>query len=75
MPWAAIQDGDAAALAARVLPADRAVGHLPAASLSPKAGRRLAHGQTVHFQLAELQLPTCERRNSATCARPVSGAC
>ena len=41
MPWASIQDGDAAALAGRVLPADRAVGHLPAASCS--RGQPAAH--------------------------------
>jgi tRNA pseudouridine55 synthase len=47
VPWAAIQEGDAAWLAARVLPPDRAVAHLRAVSLSPGGGRRLAHGQTV----------------------------
>ena len=47
VPWAAIQEGDAAVLAAGVLPADRAVGHLPAVRLSPEAGRRLGHGQRV----------------------------
>jgi tRNA pseudouridine55 synthase len=46
--WPVIQAGDAAALAARVLPPDRAVGHLPAVFISPEAGRRLAHGQVVH---------------------------
>ena len=34
VPWAAIQAGDATALAAGVLPADRAVGHLPAVHVS-----------------------------------------
>ena len=34
VPWAAIQEGDAAALAAGVLPPDRAVGHLPAVHVS-----------------------------------------
>src|SRR5262245_56635633 len=38
VPWASIQDGDTAVLAARVLPADRAVGHLPAARLSHDSG-------------------------------------
>ena len=47
VPWAVIQGGDAATLVGRVLPPDRAVAHLPAISLLPEAGRRLAHGQTV----------------------------
>jgi tRNA pseudouridine55 synthase len=47
IPWTVIQQGDAAALAAGVLPADRAVGHLAAVRLSPEAGHRLAHGQLV----------------------------
>jgi tRNA pseudouridine55 synthase len=47
VPWSEIQQGDAAALAARVLPPDRAVAHLPAAALSPESGRRLLHGQVV----------------------------
>ncbi len=47
VPWAAIQEGDAGQLAAHVLPADRAVGHLPAVSVSAESGRRLAHGQAV----------------------------
>jgi tRNA pseudouridine55 synthase len=34
VPWAAIQAGDLAALAAGVLPPDRAVGHLPAVHVS-----------------------------------------
>ena len=55
VPWAAIQEGDAAALAARVRPSDEAVGHVPAVSLSVNAGRRLAHGQTV--PLAEVTPP------------------
>lgn len=47
VPSEVIQQGDAATLAARVLPADRAVTHLRAAHVSPEAGRRLAHGQLV----------------------------
>ncbi len=47
VPWAAIQEGNATVLAAGVLPADRAVGHLPAVHLSPDAARRLANGQRV----------------------------
>jgi tRNA pseudouridine55 synthase len=47
VPWAVIQEGNVAALAAGMLPADRAVAHLPAIRLSPEAGRRLAHGQRV----------------------------
>jgi tRNA pseudouridine55 synthase len=46
-PWAAIQEGDVATLGSRVLPPDRAVGHLPAASLAPDSARRLSHGQSV----------------------------
>jgi tRNA pseudouridine55 synthase len=47
VPWAAIQRGEAAALAAAIRPADQAVSHLPAVDLSPDQGRRLAHGQAV----------------------------
>ena len=47
VPWAEIQEGDPTRLIPRVLPADRAVEHLAAVSLSPEGGRRLAHGQTV----------------------------
>jgi tRNA pseudouridine55 synthase len=47
VPWDVIRTGDAAALAARVQPADRAVVHLPAARLSADAGRRLAQGRPV----------------------------
>ncbi len=47
VPWAVIQEGNAAVLAARVLPADRAVAHLPAVHLSADAGRRLANGLRV----------------------------
>jgi tRNA pseudouridine55 synthase len=47
VPWTVIQQGDAAVLAAGVLPADRAVTHLRAVRLSPEAGLRLAHGQVV----------------------------
>jgi tRNA pseudouridine55 synthase len=47
VPWAVIQQGDVATLKAHVLPPDRAVAHLPAASLAPESARRLSHGQTV----------------------------
>jgi tRNA pseudouridine55 synthase len=47
VPWTVIQKGDAAALAAQVLPPDRAVAHLRAIRLSPEAGRQLAHGQLI----------------------------
>jgi tRNA pseudouridine55 synthase len=50
VPWTVIQQGDAAALAAAVLPADRAVVHLRAVCLSPEAGRRLAHGQLIRLE-------------------------
>ena len=55
VPWAVIQEGNAAVLAAGVLPADRAVAHLPAVHLSPDAGRRLANGQRV--PVSELMPP------------------
>ena len=50
-PWAAILEGDASALGERVLPAERAVDHLPAVRLDAAAawrlrcGRRLAAGE------------------------------
>jgi tRNA pseudouridine55 synthase len=47
VPWAAVQEGDAVRLAGHVLPSDLAVAHLPAVTLSPEAGRRLAQGQAV----------------------------
>jgi tRNA pseudouridine55 synthase len=47
VPWAAIQAGDAAVLAAGVLPPDRAVDHLPTVQVSEESGRRLGHGQRV----------------------------
>jgi tRNA pseudouridine55 synthase len=47
VPWAVIQQGNASMVAAGVLPADRAVAHLPAAELSPESARRLAQGQLV----------------------------
>lgn len=55
VPWAVVQAGDPAALAARILPADRAVAHLPAVRLSPAAARRIAAGQGV--PAAELESP------------------
>jgi tRNA pseudouridine55 synthase len=47
VPWAAIRDGDATVLAAAVLPADRAVGHLPAVRVAPAEVDRLRHGQAL----------------------------
>ena len=47
VPWAAIRDGDGDALAAGVLPTDRAVGHLPALCLEPAEADRLRHGQAL----------------------------
>jgi tRNA pseudouridine55 synthase len=56
--WAMIQEGDTSVLVASVLPADRAVTHLPAVDLSPVAGRRLAHGQAVPLsELASAEAP------------------
>ncbi len=46
-PWALVQGGDVATLAGHVRPPDRAVAHLPAVSVAPESGRRLAHGQAV----------------------------
>lgn len=58
VPWAVIQEGDAAALARCVHPADRAVAHLPTVALSAEAARRLAHGQRVPpSELASIELP------------------
>ena len=57
--WRDIQQGDAATLAAGVLPADRAVAHLRAVRLSPEAGRRIAHGQLVSLsELGAADAPT-----------------
>jgi tRNA pseudouridine55 synthase len=47
VPWATIRAGDAATLAARVLPPDRAVAHLPAVHLEPTAAVRFRHGQAI----------------------------
>ncbi|MBI3456811.1 MAG: tRNA pseudouridine(55) synthase TruB [Candidatus Rokubacteria bacterium] len=47
VPWPLIRSGDTAALAARVLPADRAVVHLPAVRLEEAAARRLMRGQRL----------------------------
>jgi tRNA pseudouridine55 synthase len=47
VPWARVQHGTAAELAAHVLPADRAVAHLPSARVTREDGERLAHGQEV----------------------------
>lgn len=47
VPWAAIQAGEAARLAAAILPADRAVMHLAAVAVSSDMARRLAHGQLL----------------------------
>jgi tRNA pseudouridine55 synthase len=47
VPWAAIQEGDASALAGSVRPADLALTHLPTVDLTPDASRRLTQGQIV----------------------------
>ncbi len=47
VPWDAIRSGDPAVLAERVLPADRAVAHLPAVRLDDATARRLGHGQRL----------------------------
>jgi tRNA pseudouridine55 synthase len=47
VPWPVVEAGDAAVLAARIEPADRAVAHLPAVRLSPPSARRFVHGQVV----------------------------
>lgn len=47
VPWAVVREGDAAALAARVLPPERAVAHLPAVRLAAAAADRLRHGQAL----------------------------
>jgi tRNA pseudouridine55 synthase len=47
VPWSLVRDGDAATLRARILPADRAVSHLPAVRLDPVAAARLRHGQRL----------------------------
>jgi tRNA pseudouridine55 synthase len=58
VPWAVIQHGDPAVLAASVLPADRAVAHLCAVHLSPEGSRRLANGQLVPpSELVAVDLP------------------
>jgi tRNA pseudouridine55 synthase len=58
--WDMIRQGDAAALAARVVVPDRAVSHLPALALDEAAARRLLNGQAVGMD----HLP-----------RPLTGAC
>jgi tRNA pseudouridine55 synthase len=71
VPWAVVRDGEAAALAARVLPADRAVAHLPAVSLGGPPGARLAHGQVLPpASLGGLDLP----RDARPCRVYVGGA-
>jgi tRNA pseudouridine55 synthase len=47
VPWDVIRHGEADALAARILPGDRAVDHLPALALDEGAARRLHHGQRI----------------------------
>ena len=47
VPWALLRAGDAAALRARVEPADRVVEHLPPVSLDEAAAYRLQHGQEL----------------------------
>lgn len=45
LPWAEVRAGEPDRLRARLLPPDRAVGHLPAVSVTPEGARRLANGQ------------------------------
>lgn len=47
VPWPVCLDAGAPALWARVLPADRAVAHLPAVRLDEASARRLRQGQAV----------------------------
>ena len=47
VPWETIRSGEAAALIARVLSPDRAVGHLPALQLDATEAARLARGQPL----------------------------
>ena len=56
VPWPLVRDADAATLRARVLPADRAVFHLPALRLEPIAAARLRQGRRL--TAAELGAPT-----------------
>lgn len=44
VPWALVREGDPATLRARVLPADRAVPHLPAVRLEEAGAERIRHG-------------------------------
>jgi tRNA pseudouridine55 synthase len=47
VPWAQVRDADPDTLRARVLPADRAVAHLPAVRLHPDDGERLRNGHRL----------------------------
>ncbi|HEV8308870.1 MAG TPA: tRNA pseudouridine(55) synthase TruB [Methylomirabilota bacterium] len=47
VPWAVIREGEASRLRTCVLPADRAVAHLPAVRLDAGAARRLLAGQRL----------------------------
>lgn len=47
VPWDVLLTADAAALSRRVVPADRAVTHLPAIRLDPLVARRLGQGQLL----------------------------
>ncbi len=47
VPWPMIRAGDPVALHDRILPADRAVAHLPAVPLDPAAADRLRRGQRL----------------------------
>jgi tRNA pseudouridine55 synthase len=58
VPWATVQEGRAAELGAAVLPADRAVLHLRAVTVSPDMARRLGHGQLLSAsELADADPP------------------
>jgi tRNA pseudouridine55 synthase len=54
VPWSVVRAGEAAVLGAALLPPDRAVDHLPARIVSEAAARRLAHGQSLAAEPADL---------------------
>jgi len=47
IPWTVVREGSPATLRAHVLPADRAVGHLPAVRLDEVSARSLARGAPI----------------------------
>ncbi|MGH7321977.1 MAG: tRNA pseudouridine(55) synthase TruB [Candidatus Rokuibacteriota bacterium] len=47
VPWSVIREGDATILRSRVLPPDRAVGHLPSVRLDDVAAHRVQSGQRL----------------------------